>query len=592
MVDDRTRGRKRWLLGWLTLALACSGERSEDFGRPDASLNGATASDGAVVVYDAEAHGAATDAGPDGEVVSSDAGDGAAPERLRLEVRIEGDGSGAVQDGAGSIHCEGGEGSACTASLNAGEQVTLTARPAPGSRFAGWAGVEGCGVGSSCELTIQREHVVTAIFVVHEVTLNVTRVGNGQGSVESDPAGVLCGDDCAQTFAAGSAVRLAARAAESSVFVGFFGACTGDEPHCSLIMSEDLAVSAEFALRRHAVRALTAGPGTGVLRLEKIDGSACGTPCEVDHGTELLATAEPGLGSDFASFDGVCAGQSNPCRFTVVAPSELTAHFALQSFPIAVAKLGTGAGVVTSEPAGISCGSTCMMIAPFGSMVTLRAQADTASSRFAGWSGACGGNVLTCALTVSQASSASAQFELLDRTLTVVSTGGGSVRGVLAGTATQVIQCGADCTESRPHGTQIALSPVFDAARVVFNGWSGGGCSGTGNCTVTLDAARTVNATFSPRRYTLTLVMDASAEHDSAMTTIRSTPAGIQCSAPPYPKTCTMTVNYGTSIRLDASGSLIDIDWTGCTVAAGQPMRCTVVVTGNKTVRTSSYALL
>ena len=76
------------------------------------------------------------------------------------------------------------------------------------------------------------------------------------------------------------------------------------------------------------------------------------------------------------------------------------------------------------------------------------------------------------------------------------------------------------------------------------------------------------------------------------MTTIRSTPAGIQCSAPPYPKTCTMTVNYGTSIRLDASGSLIDIDWTGCTVAAGQPMRCTVVVTGNKTVRTSSYARL
>jgi hypothetical protein len=43
--------------------------------------------------------------------------------------------------------------------------------------------------------------------------------------------------------------------------------------------------------------------------------------------------------------------------------------------------------------------------------------------------------------------------------------------------------------------TQVILSPTPDASSL-FGGWSGGGCSGAGNCTVTMDGDITVTATF------------------------------------------------------------------------------------------------
>src|SRR2546430_12541128 len=49
-----------------------------------------------------------------------------------------------------------------------------------------------------------------------------------------------------------------------------------------------------------------------------------------------------------------------------------------------------GAGLVTSIPAGISCGSGCSVTYAAGTVVTLVASA-TSGSKFAGWSGDCSG---------------------------------------------------------------------------------------------------------------------------------------------------------------------------------------------------------
>src|SRR3954454_20521911 len=57
------------------------------------------------------------------------------------------------------------------------------------------------------------------------------------------------------------------------------------------------------------------------------------------------------------------------------------------------------------------------------------------------------------------------------------------------------IACGANCSASFTGGTQVALAAT-PAAGSTFAGWNGGGCSGTGPCTVTMDAAKTVTATF------------------------------------------------------------------------------------------------
>jgi Divergent InlB B-repeat domain len=69
-------------------------------------------------------------------------------------------------------------------------------------------------------------------------------------------------------------------------------------------------------------------------------------------------------------------------------------------------------------------------------------------------------------------------------------TGNGTVTGL-----DNKINCGAVCAVSYVSGTVVTLTASADS-RSVFGGWSGGGCSGTGSCTVTLTGATTVTATF------------------------------------------------------------------------------------------------
>jgi hypothetical protein len=77
-----------------------------------------------------------------------------------------------------------------------------------------------------------------------------------------------------------------------------------------------------------------------------------------------------------------------------------------------------------------------------------------------------------------------------DLTLTVIKNGNGTVTSTPMG-----INCGADCSEVYTSGAVVTLTATPGRNRV-FTGWSGGGCTGTGSCTVTMDANKTVRATF------------------------------------------------------------------------------------------------
>jgi VCBS repeat protein/putative Ig domain-containing protein/List-Bact-rpt repeat protein/FG-GAP repeat protein len=68
--------------------------------------------------------------------------------------------------------------------------------------------------------------------------------------------------------------------------------------------------------------------------------------------------------------------------------------------------------------------------------------------------------------------------------------GSGTVTSNIAG-----INCGGDCTEDYNVGTSVTLTATAGTG-FLFAGWSGGGCSGTGTCNVTMNADKTVTATF------------------------------------------------------------------------------------------------
>lgn len=69
-------------------------------------------------------------------------------------------------------------------------------------------------------------------------------------------------------------------------------------------------------------------------------------------------------------------------------------------------------------------------------------------------------------------------------------TGAGTVTSSSSG-----ISCGADCSESYVPTTDVTLSASPDADSS-FAGWSGGGCSGTGTCDLTMAADANISATF------------------------------------------------------------------------------------------------
>jgi hypothetical protein len=78
------------------------------------------------------------------------------------------------------------------------------------------------------------------------------------------------------------------------------------------------------------------------------------------------------------------------------------------------------------------------------------------------------------------------------QTLTVsrAGTGAGTVTSSPPG-----IDCGTDCSEVYTTGTVVTLTSTPDGSST-FTGWSGAGCSGTGDCVVTMDQMRIVTATF------------------------------------------------------------------------------------------------
>ncbi len=400
-----------------------------------------------------------------------------------LTVTKGGSGNGSVSSSPAGITCGG----ACSAAFVDGTTVTLTAVPSAGSIFAGWSG-GGCSGTATCVVTMSANTSVTATFTAMR-TLTVSTAGTGAGTVTSNPAGIACAPTCSTTFSQGTVVTLTATPAAGSVFSGWsLAGCSGTAP-CQVTMTADTAVTATFNAQR-TLTVTRAGSGSGTVQSSPT-GIDCGTSCSHAflHGTTVTLTATPAVGSVFTGWSGDCSGTAT-CQLTMNADSAVTATF-IVSHTLTVTKAGSGAGSVTSNPPGITCGATCSAAYPAGTSVTLTAT-PAAGSTFAGWSGGGCSGTGTCTVTMSAAQAVTATFTATNVTLTVSKTGTGT--GSVSSSPTG-ISCGSTCAATFPSGTPVTLtaSPTNGST---FAGWSGGGCSGTGTCTVTVASNTTVTASF------------------------------------------------------------------------------------------------
>ena len=350
-------------------------------------------------------------------------------------------------------------------------------------------------------LTLVSEPTATTHLQGSFKTLSVTVVNSGV--VTSTPAGINCtAGTCSFVFTTGTVVSL------SETGTGFTGwgsgtgsaSCTGIGA-CAVTLNVDSTVTATFQVAPPpaTLTISPAGSGTGAVTCRV--GAGAFAPCASSYpnATALTLHATANSGSTFTGWSNgagnatVCNGTNVDCAITLTANSTLTATFVL---PVSVSVTGTpatvngGGGTVQCSAAGgaaVTCGSY-----PVGTIITMTATPNAASN-FTGWSSgagnatvvACNGTTAPCQFTLTAATSLTANFNR--PTLTVVVAGTGTVSSSPAGINT----CSTGCTAPFDKATPVTLT-----GGTGLTGWSGGGCSGSGTCVVTLNQNTTVTAMF------------------------------------------------------------------------------------------------
>lgn len=140
--------------------------------------------------------------------------------------------------------------------------------------------------------------------------------------------------------------------------------------------------------------------GVGVWENYADEGTLSGTEYAICPASTAYSRFKPGLME--VAVRGLLPGEWTD-------QSIVSVNLALPPETLNVTKTGTGVGTVTSNPVGISCGSSCSAGFSGGISVTVIAN-PSFGSVFAGWSGGCTGNEKSCTVTLDASTTVTAQF--------------------------------------------------------------------------------------------------------------------------------------------------------------------------------------
>jgi hypothetical protein len=268
----------------------------------------------------------------------------------------------------------------------AGSTVDFTFNADPGYHLSS---IAGCGITIENDTVTSRtittgpiteDCTVNATFAINQYTVSATAGTNG--SLDT-------GTPSPQTIDHGSTAQFTFNAAMGYHVAGISGCginysnsdnAVSSRTETTAAVTGDCTVNATFAINLYTVSA-SAGAGGSI--------SPSGAVA-VNHGSDQGFTVTPDANYHVADVlvDGGSVGPVTSYTFiNVTAGHSIAASFAFDQHTLTVTLAGSGQGRVTSDPAGIDCGTACSNAYDYGTVVTLTATA-AAGSRFAGWIGA------------------------------------------------------------------------------------------------------------------------------------------------------------------------------------------------------------
>lgn len=338
----------------------------------------------------------------------------------------------------------------------------------------------------------------------------------------------------------------------------------------------------------------------------------CGPSCYSYYApnTVVTLTATPAEGYEFESWGRACADASgNTCKLTVKSYTEVDANFkkkeaASSKYTLRVRQNGDKNGIfmasgkVMSSPEGISCGAACEGSFDAGTVVTLTATATKGganNSEFVGWGGACAGAIGNeCKVTMNEAKTVEANFKLVPEKYDLRVFRKGQGWGKITSTPTG-ISCGAACLASFTKDSTVTLKATTRSSEFTvstFEGW-GGACAGTqgDTCTVTMNEAKTVDATFSRKEKPIhKLNIGFSGNGHGNVIDIDDVLNPIVDCGTENNKSCSVDFPEGKTVRLRAlalsnSANTLSVfeGWSGACASAGKNEFCTVTMDETKT---------
>jgi Divergent InlB B-repeat domain/Beta-propeller repeat len=329
--------------------------------------------------------------------------------------------------GAGQVEATPAAFPACSASCSGeyvnGTSVSLSAYAmSAGSIFAGWGGAcSSFGAAESCTVSMSQARSVTASFAQRpRSSLTITVQGDGGVGVytaEFSPGCTPTDSPCTYQVLQGEQVDLSPFGFENDTFQHWGGFCSGTDPSgCSFTMPTT-ATSVTATFTNNATRTLNMfkSPGNGGTVTSSPSGISCGRSCDnVSHGftkgAAVTLTATPASGFNFIGWSGdTCeTGTGTTCGYTMNDDHTVTANFLAKNTKTLTVTKPTG-GSVTSDPAGIDCGTSC--VADFGTNLVANLTAHPAAGfTFGSWVGQSGCNTPTCGVFMDSDKTVSVKF--------------------------------------------------------------------------------------------------------------------------------------------------------------------------------------